>query len=95
MISIKLLYTFIEIALRHGSSPVNLLHIFRTPFPKNTSYGLLLKIEREILIALNDEINGKTHFCLSLTDKLKKHSPRKNVLAKSKLISFLVELMDD
>ena len=33
---------FIEIALRHGCSPVNLLQIFRTPFPKNTSEGLLL-----------------------------------------------------
>ena len=40
---------FIEIALRHGCSPVNLLHIFRTPFPKNTSGGLLLWIERLIL----------------------------------------------
>ena len=28
--------------LRHGCSPVNLPHIFRTPFPKNTSEGLLL-----------------------------------------------------
>ena len=42
-ISIKLLCNFIEIALRHGSSPVNLLHIFRVPFPKNTSGRLLLK----------------------------------------------------
>ena len=33
---------FIEIALRHGCSPVNLLHIFRTPFPKNTFEWLLL-----------------------------------------------------
>ena len=33
---------FIEIALRHGCSPANLLHIFRTLFPKNTSGGLLL-----------------------------------------------------
>ena len=41
-ISIKLLCNFIEIALRHGCSPVNLLHIFRTPFPKNTSGRLLL-----------------------------------------------------
>ena len=31
-ILIKLFYNFIEIALRHGCSPVNLLHIFRTPF---------------------------------------------------------------
>ena len=28
---------FIEIAVWHGCSPVNLLHIFSTPFPKNTS----------------------------------------------------------
>ena len=28
---------FIEIALWHGCSPVNLLHSFRTPFPRNTS----------------------------------------------------------
>ena len=32
---------FIEITLRHGCS-VNVLHIFRTPFPKNTSGKLLL-----------------------------------------------------
>ena len=30
-----------KITLRHGRSPVNLLHIFRTPFPKNKSGGLL------------------------------------------------------
>ena len=33
---------FIEIKLRHGCSLVNLLHTFRTSFPKNTSGGLLL-----------------------------------------------------
>ena len=32
---------FIEITLWDGCSPVNLLHIFRSPFPKNT-YGRLL-----------------------------------------------------
>ena len=38
-ISIKLLCNFIEISLRHGRTPVNLLHIFRTPQEtKNTSY---------------------------------------------------------
>ena len=29
--------------LKHGCSPVNLLHIFKTLFPKNTSRGLLLQ----------------------------------------------------
>ena len=44
MISIKLQSNFIEIALRHGCSPVNLLHIFRTTFPKNISGWLLLEL---------------------------------------------------
>ena len=34
---------FIEIALRQDCSPVNLVHVFRTSFPKKTSEGLLLK----------------------------------------------------
>ena len=42
MILIKLLCNFIEIAFWHGCSPVNLLHIFRIPFYKNTCGGLLL-----------------------------------------------------
>ena len=43
VILIKLLCNFIEIALRHGCSPVNLLHIFGTPFPESTSGRLLLE----------------------------------------------------
>ena len=35
-------HNFIEITLRHRCSPVNLLHIFRTPFPKYTSGWLFL-----------------------------------------------------
>ena len=57
VISIKLQSNFIEIALRHGCSPVNLLHIFRTPFPQNTSGGLLLKkrsiIEIQVVVLKN------------------------------------------
>ena len=40
VISIKLICNFIEIALRHWCSPVNLLHIFRTSFSRNTSGGV-------------------------------------------------------
>ena len=43
VISVKLLYKFIEIKLRHGFSPVHLMYIFRTCFTKNT-YGALLLI---------------------------------------------------
>ena len=42
VISIKLLWNFIEITLWHGCSPVNFLHILRTRFLKNTSGWLLL-----------------------------------------------------
>ena len=42
LISVKLQSNFIEIKLQHGCSPVNLLHIFITYFPKNTSGELLL-----------------------------------------------------
>ena len=40
---------FIEITLRHGRSPVHLLHFFGTPLYKNT-YGELL---------LKDKLGGK------------------------------------
>ena len=36
-LSYALFRNFVEITLGHGCSPVNLQHIFRTPFPKNTS----------------------------------------------------------
>ena len=42
VISIKLLWDFIEILIWDVCSPVNLLHFFRTPFLKNTSRSLLL-----------------------------------------------------
>ena len=38
----KVTCNFIEVTLRHECSPVNLLHIFRTLFSRNTSEWLLL-----------------------------------------------------
>ena len=49
----KLLCNFIEIALRHWRSPPNLLHIFRTPFSRNTSEWLLLELA-EIYIGFKE-----------------------------------------
>ena len=46
VISVKLQNNFIEITLRHGCSPVNLLHIFKTHCLKNTPGGLLLNCQR-------------------------------------------------
>ena len=42
-ISVKLQRNFTEITRQHGCSPLDLLHIFRTPFTKSTSKWLLLQ----------------------------------------------------
>ena len=46
VISIKLQSSFIEIIILHDCSSVNLLHIFRIPFPRSTSGRLLLNYRR-------------------------------------------------
>ena len=53
VISIKLHCNFIQITFQHGYSPVNLLHIFRTPFYKNISRGLPLDL---LFLAINIKI---------------------------------------
>ena len=42
-ILIRFQSTLIEITLRHGCSPLHLLHILRTPFPKTTFLCLLME----------------------------------------------------
>ena len=49
-ILIRLQSNFTEITLRHGFSPVNLLHIFRASFLKNTSERLLLNVAAQGMI---------------------------------------------
>ena len=56
-ISIMLLCNSTEIAFRHGCSPVNFQHIFRTPFPRNTSEWLLLEF-LDALIAKTNLLEG-------------------------------------
>ena len=46
----KVACNFVEIILLHGCSPVNLLHIFRTRFPKDTPGQLLLAMTQRLLI---------------------------------------------
>ena len=48
VISVNLQSNFIEIALRYGRFPLNLLHIFRTPFLKNTTGWLLMNNSRQL-----------------------------------------------
>ena len=67
----KLQSNFIEITLQHGCSPVDLLHIFRTTFPKNTSGGLLLNIKTEI--------EGLKSFVIEKIYVFKKRSKEKEI----------------
>ena len=60
-------YDFKKVAL-HGCSRVNLLRIFRTPFPKDTSGGILLNLGRifvkEHMRPLNSFADGLTRILL-------------------------------
>ena len=64
-ISIKLQIRFTEITLRHGCSSVNLLHIFRTLFPK-TYGGLLLKISIMKQSSRNEQFSFDSYFFIIL-----------------------------
>ena len=67
VISVKWLCNFIEITLRHGRSLVNLLHIFRTHFTKNTSGRLLLFYIFKVLVFENrsEKASVKNAYCFS------------------------------
>ena len=83
--SIKLHSNFIEIVLRHGCSPVNLLHIFRTLFFKNTSGGCfcLLQDENTVQALIPSVItstagNFSTHGKSTSCSKIEKIAPPAN-----------------
>ena len=54
--------TLLENTFRHGCSPVNLLHISRTPFTKNTSGWLLLHFVVSVLLASALSLSTKYPF---------------------------------
>ena len=68
VISIKLLCNFTEIAIWHGCSPVNLLHIFRTPFSKNTFGQLLLEIKGPFHLAQLKQVTTISQTCVNGMD---------------------------
>ena len=41
-LSVSKIWKLIQITLQYGCSPANVLHMFKTPFPNNTSGGQLL-----------------------------------------------------
>ena len=94
-ISLKMFCSFIEIALWHGCSPVNLLHIFRTT--KNISEGLLLW---SMMLGIVQKSWGALFHCglfksnkyivlfyfqrRNWLDKLKKYSEYEKILTKQR-----------
>ena len=59
-----------EITLRHGCSPVNLLHIFRTPFTRNTSGWLLLELWKNLKTLFRDKTKTYSKVTLTLKNKI-------------------------
>ena len=61
-ISIKLQINFIEITLWHGCSIMNLLQIFRTSFPKNTSH-IIKPFYANFLFLYSLKTSNNQRFC--------------------------------
>ena len=65
LVSIKLLCKFIEIALWHRCSPLNLMHIFRISFSKNTSLeGCLCSFLQDSVKLFKDRFPRKSNFVI-------------------------------
>ena len=70
VISIKLQSNFIEITLGLGWSPINLLHIIRTPFLKNISARLLvIPILSRAKLSIKNNQFQRIWFCILLSSK--------------------------
>ena len=73
-VSIKLLCNFIEITLWYGWSPVNLLHIFRTPLTKNTSGWMLLYFQSSRKKNASKKKNGNGRKTTKLKTTIKRQT---------------------
>ena len=91
VILIKLQSNFIEITLRHGCSSVKLLHVSRTPFPRNASGWLFLSLRssREVWRRLQAiMIDNGQYYC-----RVKKWKKMQMQEKCKKLNSSLVDLI--
>ena len=84
-------------ALRHGCSPVSLLHIFRTPFPKNTSGRLLLRDHLPPKDYITELSYGgqKMHLTISCQGSYKVHkwaAPSGNIMSRVNNIKTILIL---
>ena len=94
----KVQSNFIEISLLHRCFPVNLLHIFRPPFPKNTSGWMLFSLFlneinffvlfKIINIALSDSLSEERNLKPCLHE-------RKRAQLSRKRNKFIVECTPD
>ena len=90
-----MLCNFIEIILRHECSPVNLLHIFRIPFPKNTFGGMLLdfyvKVKSQTKLGRQMDTDRETHN--TFTDFTRRYEvPQNTVIERSRRHKYIQKL---
>ena len=96
-ISIKLKSNIIEITLRHGCSPVNLLHIFKTPV-ESYFWRFVFNIRAfiEILVLLSNELGAvEIKAKWNITNKLKKSYLNNSTVVYSNDNNNLCNLFSD
>ena len=93
VISIQLPNNFIEIALWHGCSPVNLLHIFRIPFPRKTSGWLLLGVFKGALSGLRQVL--ATESLLKMMKNAFYFTSRQELVSFSRYLNFCLDFYRD
>ena len=69
VISLKLLCNFLEISFQHECSPVNVLHIFKAPFYKNSYGGLLPYIFQWLPMPYNSQCPQKLNKAFACKSK--------------------------
>ena len=96
VISINLRSNFIEITLGHGCSTVYLLHVFKTPFPKNTCGGLLLYksplTSKRTFVHFTDTPTVEKHWNKKLKSEWKTKNWNKKLITKTVLWKMFVQL---
>ena len=72
---------FIESTVRHGYFPVNLLHIFRTPFSKNGCMAASAVASTEILNCVSEQVreSGRTYSNWFTQEKLRMQNVSRNL----------------
>ena len=86
---VALVCIFTKITIRYGCSTVNLLHVFRTPFRKNTSVHLLLQKRKDLLCIKKSTVKRFRQCCSKISKILPKFSCIRWILSRLFFFSIL------